>query len=239
MRQKRAGFTLIEVVIAAVLIVVLLGAFLQLLASQARVASEESQDTQAQSGLINTIEAMLPLLEEGTFRGDVLPDGRTVEFHVPLKSSDGKIFPPFVSPGSAKPELYLGAGEPGNMTLGDYFSITFQAETRADQLVDEATIVRSNGTSGVDLNQNGNKTDKFMYGTMMLRRFDENNNLRDERFLGGRVAVEWPDGVIFSKNGTILDVNLISLDIRVKGEDSRIRTTKTTINLRGKKGILK
>lgn len=237
-RQLPSGFTLVEVLIASVLIVILLGAFLQLMASQARVASEETQDSTAQSGLIMTIETMLPLLEEGNFRGDVLPNPSSVEFYVPMKDSFGKIVTPLEEdPNTGRPALLMGAGEPGNMTLGDYYQITFQQEARADQLIDEATLARSNGVLGVDLNQDGDKTDKFMYGTMILRRFNSAGTQINERFLGGRIAMPWPGGTIFSRSGTLLTVNLISLDLRTKTEDSRIRTTQTKINLRGQKGL--
>lgn len=237
-RQRSAGFTLVEVLIASVLIVILLGAFLQLLASQARVASEETQDSTAQSGLIMTIEAMLPLLEEGTFRNTNLPNPRSVEFYVPMKGSDGTVFPTDVDPnGSGRPELFLGAGEPGYMGLGNYYQITFQEEERADQLIDEATLVRSNGFAGVDLNQDGDTVDKFMFGTMILRHYSETGVQIGERFLGGRVAIEWPAGVIFTKDGSMLDVKLLSLDMRIKTEESRVRTTLTKIKLRGQKGL--
>lgn len=244
--RKPAGFTLVEVVIATALVMVLIGAFMQLLTTQARVASEESQDTAAQSGLIATTEALLPLLEEAKLIEiqNIDANGpRFLRFHVPMKNVDGSVTT-FESGATGKIEVALGAGDPGGgMARGDYFELSFLpaydtvANTgRADQLIREAEVQRNNGTLGVDLNQDGDITDEFMFGSMRLRRFTKAGVLvaGSERILGGRVAVQWPDGAIFTLNGpTLVNLSLLTLDLRVKGEESRIRTATTRVRLRG------
>jgi len=243
--RKPAGFTLIEVIIATSLIAVLIGAFLQLLTTQARVASEESQDTSAQSGLIITTEAILPLLEEAKLIDivNIEPsEPLAIRFHVPVKDFNGKV-ETFPSTVTGKVEVKLGAGQPGAVTQGNYFELSFQPgyDTinnvgRPDELIDEATTRNSYGVNGVDFNKDGDTTDKFMYGTMILRQFTSAGvYVADtERNLGGRVAVAWPDGAIFEMSGpTVANIRLLSLDIRVKPEDSRIRTASTRVRLRG------
>lgn len=248
MRKSFSGFTLVEVIIATAIITILLGGFLQLLTSQARVASEESQETSAQTGLISTVDAILPILEEGTL---ISSTGTSLRFYVPLKNADGKLEITPENKKSGKRHIVLGAGDPGSMIEGDYYELVFQPaydpvtnEGRPDELISEAALRNSCGVLGVDLNRDNDTADEFVYGTMQLRLCDKASVLKSvsivksERNLGGRIALQSPGGVIFTTDAskTVVDITLLTLDIRTKVEDSRIRTTNTKVKLNGANG---
>jgi len=242
--RRPTGFTLIEVVIASAMVMILIAAFMQLLTSQARVATEEAHDTEAQTGLIRTVSTMLPYLEEAKLVASDPPPSRKIRFRVPLKDPDGKawVLPDKVSDSY---QFRLGVSEPGITIEDGYYELVFipgyddvTNTGRSDLLVTEATVLKSNGTYGVDLNQNGSLSDKFVIGSMHLRICDAAGLVVQDRQLGGQVAVPSPTGVVFVVNQTLLDVSLLTMDQRVKGEESRVRQTTTKIRLRGT-GVLK
>lgn len=243
--RRPAGFTLIEVVIATAMILVLVGAFMQLLTSQARVATEESHDTEAQTGLIRTVSTMLPYLEEAKLVVKDPPPSRAIRFRVPLKDPNGKVWTP-ADKVTDSYQFRLGVCEPGILVEDGVYELAFVpgydevANTgRPEMLVNEATVMKSNGTYGVDLNSNGTITDIFVLGSMHLRIYGSDGvTLLQDRQLGGQVAVMSPSGVVFTVNQTLVDVVLFTMDQRVKGEESRVRQTTTKIRLRGT-GVLK
>lgn len=242
--RRPTGFTLIEVVIASAMVMVLIAAFMQLLTSQARVATEEAHDTEAQTGLIRTVSTMLPYLEEAKLVAQDPPPSRAIRFRVPLKDPNGKAWV-LHDKVSDSYQFRLGVSEPGITIEDGYYELVFVPgydevadAGRSEMLVTEATVLKSNGTYGVDLNQNGSLSDKFVLGSMHLRICDAAGLVVQDRQLGGQVAVPSPAGVVFVVNQTLLDVSLLTMDQRVKGEESRVRQTTTKIRLRGT-GVLK
>lgn len=250
--RRPSGFTLIEVVIASALILVLVGAFMQLLTSQARVATEEAHDTEAQTGLIRTVSAILPLMEDAKLIAPAPVPSRSIQFRVPLKNHDPVTgftqAVVFYDDATKKYQFKLGVSERGQNIWNGFYELIFipaynEATNtgRSEMLVDEATTLKSNGVPGIDLNQNGNTTDKFVLGSMHLRIYDDTKPtpvMIEDRQIGGEVAVLSPSGTVFTVDTSFVYITLNTLDQRVKAEDSRIRQTTTTIRLRGA-GVLR
>lgn len=240
MRNNSRGFTLVEVLVASAVGAIMLGVFFQFLANQSKVAAEEVQDTNAQTGIMSSMNVILPLLQEArpTVDHSEVDAQNFLRFRVPIKYVDGtNVFKPNKQGFS---QFTFGAGYPGTMNASGYYEISFlkgyDSDTgvgRVDEQVTEANVLKSDGTYGVDLNGDGDETDVFTFGTVYLREFFPDNSLREERVLGGRICVPDAGTSIFRLDGTMLTVTLVYLDMREsRGEDSKIRQAKTQVLLR-------
>lgn len=239
MRNARAGFTMLEAVFATALSAVVLMGFFQLLSVQGRVASEEVQDTDAQTGVMRAMSNLLPLLQEARPLQNVAHTSftaNTFQFRVPLKAVDGT---PFTRKSkSGYTQFQFGAGLPGSMVQGNYYEVTFLpgydgGVGRTDERLLESAIQNDDGTLGADLNADGDKTDEFIFGTLLLRERQENGALLTETILGGRICVQTGGQAIFSYTYPTLTVTLQYADIRNKnGEYSRLRRTDSSATMR-------
>lgn len=242
MRQLRAGFTLLETIIATALSVILLMGFFQLLTMQGRIASEEMQDTDAQTAVVRAMTNILPLLQEAratpAYVQGPLITSNTFQFRVPMKDLSGK--PVFREDKKlvTKSIYRFGAGTPGSMVEGNYYEIDFRPGVvgnvgRLDERIAEAAIRNDDGSLGADLNLDGDMVDTFVFGTLMLREKTSTNGLVDERQLGGRICIEEGKASIFEYQAMQLRITLLYADIRNKqGEYSRLRKTETIVHLR-------
>lgn len=242
MRQLRAGFSLLEVIIATSLSVILLMGFFQLLSVQGRIASEEVQDTDAQTAVIRAMTNILPLLQEARATPAYVQGppvvSNTFQFRVPIKDLYGKLEFREDKKTVTQSIYMFGAGTPGSMIMGHYYEIDFLPGVvgsvgRQDERLSEATILNDDGSLGTDLNLDGDMVDTFVFGTLMLRERTSTNALIDERQLGGRICIEEGKASIFQYEAMQLKITLMYADIRNKqGEYSRLRKTETIVHLR-------
>jgi len=242
MRRHPSGFSLLEVIIAASLAAILLVSFFQLIATQSKVVSEEMQDTDAQTGLLRGLSNMLPLLQESrptNFFSSNNSNSNRYLFRIPMKTVDGSPIT-HQSTKSGRTQFQFGAGELGFMTVGGYYEIFFQPGYddlsgigRLEEKLVESKLIGPSGATGLDLNEDGDTSDVFIFGTLVLRQYSADNTLVGERTLGGRVCVPADGPNIFDLKGLSLTVTLMYADIREKiGEVSRLRVTQSMVNLR-------
>lgn len=246
MHRTPRGLTLVEVMIATALAMICIGAFLQLMASQNKIAAEEVQETASQNSLTTVLTVMLPLLQEGkpdatydSLPSTVLNPISTFKFSVPMKDAEGRTLWAYNSTKNANLFRY-GAGVPGFMTEGGSYELFFRpnfdvatSTGRADDFINEATLVSSEGIAGIDLNNDGDKVDRFVFGSVGFRELRADGSIVQEQLLSGRVCLPTPGGVLFELMGTRMDISLSYLDIREdKPEMSRLRTTRTSVKFR-------
>lgn len=240
MKNSNRGFTLVEVMVASAVGAIMLAVFFQFLANQSKVAAEEVQDTNAQTGIMSSMNVILPLLQESrpTLAHPEVDAQNYFRFRVPMKYVDGTN--PFKPNKQGFSQFTFGAGDPGSMSPGGYYEISFlkgyDSDTgvgRLDEELREATVLKSDGTFGVDLNGDGDLADVFTFGTLYLREFLSDASLRNERVLGGRICVPDASTPIFRLDGNSLTITFVYLDMReLRGEGSKIRQTKTQVLLR-------
>jgi prepilin-type N-terminal cleavage/methylation domain-containing protein len=243
MRRGAPGFTLIEVIVAAAVVVIVVTAYLQMAAVQSDVAFEESQETEAQEGVLRTFSTVIPYLREARYLSTQTmgTPTNTVIFQVPVRAQVSTVGPdgqvrlesqPVMRFDPVKHQMVFQYGSGENVTYANgTYALRFVPGNTPDDQVIEAQIPRSTGVLGVDLNNDGDTLDVYNFGHLELATYDSNGLRQETRQLSGRVCVPVGGGM-FVANTATLDVTLMFCDVRIEGERSRLNQIRTTIGIR-------